>query len=187
MNSERIVTLTILTSCIYGFSQFMQQGTWIFPFPLYEIGLLVAVIGIFITEKKRLQLTDYLALGWIIVAVISTPFVLEIAFGEQQLERYFDGALLDILSLFSAILLLFWGVLNAVQSKLAIHQIIGVGGTMAFCSLFILNHFYLAIIPLSVWLIATLINKQSPLKVKCILGLYFFFYVSKYATLGLLG
>jgi hypothetical protein len=88
MTAQRIALLSILTTCMFGFSIYMQNGQFILPFPLFRIGLLGIVIALFITEKKQLIRSDWFLFAWSFCLAISSHFLLEIVFNEATMLQY---------------------------------------------------------------------------------------------------
>lgn len=88
MSAQRIALLTILTTCMFGFSIYMQNGLFLLPFPLFRIGLLGIVIALFISEKKQLIRSDWFLFAWSFCLAISSHFLLEIVYNEATMLQY---------------------------------------------------------------------------------------------------
>ena len=105
MKAQRIAFLTIVTTCMFGFSIFMQNGQFILPFPLFRVGLFGIVVTLFIAEKQALKRTDWFLIAWSFCLAISSRFLIEICYSEAQLQLYQSA-----INQFSAISLVFFAV-----------------------------------------------------------------------------
>lgn len=88
MKAQRLAFLAIVTTCMFGFSIYMQNGQFILPFPLFRIGLFGVVISMFFAEKHQLKRSDWFLLAWTFCLAISSHFLLEICLSEAQMIHY---------------------------------------------------------------------------------------------------
>ena len=139
MTREQVVRLTILTACIFGFSIYMQKGTWVFPFPMYELSLLGALIVLYIVDKKKPGVAGLLAFTWAILQLTTSQFALEFFFDDNDFQRFYDSAIPDFLLLGFALIFLIWGILISLKLKKITLRIFGILGCVAFVSCFVLN------------------------------------------------
>jgi len=187
MTREQVVRLTILTACIFGFSIYMQKGTWVFPFPMYELSLLGALIALYIVDKKKPGITGGLAFIWAILHLTTSQFVLEFFFDDHDFQRFYESAVPDFLLLgFSAVFLV-WGILISLKSQKLALQVFGIIGCVAFITCFVLNAYLWAMIPLVGWLMLLVIAEKEGTIHRNILFLFTFFFLSKHLTLFWMG
>jgi len=103
---KRTVFIVILTLLVYGLTQFLESGVFLFPFPLFDaILLLISFQFIYwnrkiIFEKKHLYFHFYLLA--LIFKVISSQFFLALIYKDQDLEQLNSGIFLDVILIFSA-------------------------------------------------------------------------------------
>jgi len=112
---KRTVFIVILTLLVYGLTQFLESGVFLFPFPLFDaILLLISFQFIYwnrkiIFEKKNLYFLFYLLA--LIFKVISSQFFLALIYKDQDLEQLNSGIFLDVILLFSTFFLALFFIL----------------------------------------------------------------------------
>lgn len=106
---KRTVFIVILTLLVYALTQFFESGVFLFPFPLFDVILLLISFQFIywnrkiIFEKKNLYF--YLYLLALTFKVISSQFFQTLIFKDQDLEQLNSGIFLDIILIFSAFFL----------------------------------------------------------------------------------
>lgn len=117
--SFRIAGLAILTTCMFAFSIYMQNGVWLFPFGLFKIGLCLVAIILLINQRSRLKLLDYLILAWSGFLAFSSHFMFTFFVREQSFETKgeFLSGISSLLFFAFSIGLVSWQILIALQSK----------------------------------------------------------------------
>ena len=191
MTREQVVRLTLLTACIFGFSIYMQKGTWVFPFPMYELSMLVALIALYFIDKKP-GIIGVLAFTWTLLQLSTSQFVLEFFFDDQDFILFYDSALPDFLILGFVLVFLCWGILISLKLHQLIFRILGIIGCVLFISSYFasdfLDHAFLwAIIPLVGWFILLMLDEKEGTIHRNILFLFTFFFISKHLTLFWMG
>lgn len=191
MTREQVVRLTILTACIFGFSIYMQKGTWVFPFPMYELSMLVALMALYFIDKKP-GIIGVLAFLWALLQLSTSQFVLEFFFDDQDFILFYDSSLPDFLILSFVLVFLSWGILISLKLQQFIFRILGIIGCVVFISSYfvgaMLEHAFLwAMIPLVGWLILLILDEKEGTIHRNILFLFTFFFISKHLTLFWMG
>lgn len=183
MTREHIVRLTILTACIFGFSIYMQKGTWIFPFPLYELAMLAAIIALFIVERQRPSVTGLLALTWALLQLSASEFILEFFVSGEQAQWLFESLITDYLLLGFSFAFLVWGMLICWKLPNVLQAIGGTLCCLVFTGCFVFNEYLWAMFPLVTWLLILFLSKREATIHRNILFLFTFFFLSKHLTL----
>lgn len=183
MTREHVVRLTVLTACIFGFSIYMQKGTWIFPFPLYEIAMLAAILGLFIVDRQRPSVTSLLAVTWALLQLSASDFILEFFVSGENADWFFESLVTDYLLLGFSLVFLAWGCLISSKLRKMALLTIAVLSCIAFTVCFIFNEYLWAMLPLVIWLVALFLDRKEATIHRDILFLFTFFFLSKYLTL----
>jgi hypothetical protein len=188
MTAQRIALLSILTTCMFGFSIYMQNGQFILPFPLFRIGLLGIVIALFITEKKQLIRSDWFLFAWSFCLAISSHFLLEIVFNEATMLQYKSD-----IEQFSAIaLLLFacffflWQLMQLTSFRSFEQWLIILGAGMFFIGM-LANFLILLPIGLVLWYIGLQISKNMRPITNAIALILQFIFISVIASMAYFG
>jgi len=187
MTREHVVRLTVLTACIFAFSIYMQKGTWIFPFPLYEAALLPAVIALYVVDKKRPGITGILAIIWSLLQLCASQFVLEFFINDRNFEWFYESLITDYLLLFFVLILMVWGWVVSFGLGKILYRAMSWLAIAAFTACFILNAYYWAMLPLVVWLTVWIVAEREASIHRNILFLFTFFFLSKHLTLLFMG
>jgi hypothetical protein len=183
MTRERVVTLTILTACIYGFSNYMQKGTWIFPFPLYELATLVAVIALLIVNKKKPGFAEGLALVWALLQIGTSAFVQEIFLTEETAKVFFGKSIPEYFLMGFTAFFFAWSVVVAWKLKQLLLRIAALFCAAGFMTFFLLSMDLWAIVPLVGWLVCHFVDEKEGSIDRNMLFLFTFFFASKTLTL----
>ena len=191
MTREQVVRLAVLTACIFGFSIYMQKGTWVFPFPMYELSLLGALIALYFIDKKP-GIIGFFAFTWGLLQLSTSQFALEFFFDDNDFNRFYDSAIPDFLLLGFVVVFLVWGILISLALHKKSLRISGIIACIIFvCSFFastLIDHVFLwAMIPLVGWLILLMIDEKEGTIHRNILFLFTFFFISKHLTLFWMG
>lgn len=183
MARENVVRLTILTACIFAFSIYWQKGTWVFPFPLYESAMVIAVISLLIADKKRPSLLAIMALTWSILQLVVSDFILEFIVNEKNIDWFLKSSYLELLDVTSWLFFYFWGVATVIQFRQTLTKVAGIALLTVFIALVLQGYCVLGTIPLVVWLILFFVDKKEASLERQIAFLFTFFFLSKYLTI----
>lgn len=187
MTREHVVRITILTACIFAFSMYMQKGTWIFPFPLYESAMLAALIALYIVDRQHPRITGFLALFWAIVQLCVSDFILDSILDAEQAEWFYGNRIRDYVLLGFLVVFAAWGTLVSLQLRKTVWKLAALAGCLVFPVLFFYGEYLWAMVPLVGWLVCLFADEQEATIHRNILFLFTFFFLSKYLTLVLLG
>ena len=187
MSSERVGSLTILTACLYAFTQYLQNGIWIFPFVLYKIGLFLAIILMFIADKRKLKITEWLALGWSFALVLSSKFFLQFFVREQHMRAFSRGLFVDVMLLLFCLLFLVWAVIVSLRIPNRTARGLGVFFAVALGGAFLMNLYIWAAIQLIGWLFCIFQERDRTPTHFNIITLFAFLYFSAWITGAYLG
>jgi hypothetical protein len=187
MTREHVVRLTILTACIFGFSMYMQKGTWIFPFPLYEGAMLAAMIALYLTDRKNPGITGVLAFTWGLLQLLASGFLLEFFVKGEDAVQFYETLTVDYLLLGFAAVFLLWGVLISLKMHRLPLKLLAIAGCFGFFTAFLFSAYLWAMIPLLVWLVSLFLDEKEATIHRNILFLFTFFFLSKYGTILLMG
>ncbi len=91
----RTIFLSILTWVIFATSIFLNQGSFIFPFPLNEFILLAVTIQFFVWHSKSNVLAGILAIFAGIVGVMGTQFFWTFFYAPVEMEKFMSGLTTD--------------------------------------------------------------------------------------------
>lgn len=183
MARENVVRITILTACIFAFGIYWQKGTWVFPFPLYETAMVIAIISLLIADKKRPSSLGLLALTWSLLQLLASDFILEFIVSEKNIDWFLESAYLDILQLISWGVFLLWGIWAMSRFKNVSLLATGIVTLLGFLSLVLTNNLILATIPLTICLLVFFTERKEATLERQILLLFTFFFLSKYLTI----
>jgi hypothetical protein len=186
MTREHVVRLTILTACIFGFSIYMQKDTWIFPFPLYEVSMLAAIVLLYIADRKMPDLIGFTAIGWAVFQLIASDFILEFFLTERNFQWFEESFFIDYLLLGFALVFLVWGLFVSWQWKNLSLRVTGMLMVTGFVGCFIFNSYLIAIAPLVAWLACFYADNKEASIHRNIVFLFTFFFLSKHLTLALM-
>jgi hypothetical protein len=187
MTREHVVRLTILTACIFGFSMYMQKGTWIFPFPLYEGAMLVAMIALYIVDRKNPGIVGLFAFTWGLLQLVASDFLLEFFVKGENAARFYETLTTDYLLLGFAAIFLTWGVLVSLKMHKTPLKILAISSCFGFFVAFVFNAYLWAMIPLLLWLVSLFFDEKEATIHRNILFLFAFFFLSEHGTIALLG
>jgi|GEM_PF-1901850 len=188
MTSERIGSLTILTACTYAFIQYLQTNVWIFPFPLYKLGLLIVLILMLISEKKKPGITGWLAISWSVALMLSSKFVLQLVMSEQQLSHFKNNLFVDVMLILFCVLFAAWAVMVSLKIQHQTARLLGVVFALSFSICLLLNLYSWAIIPLIGWLFCIFLPEKDRTPVHfSMITLFAFLYITAWTTAFYLG
>jgi hypothetical protein len=186
MTREQVVRLTILTACIYAFSMYMQKGTWIFPFPLYETAMLAAMAALYITDRKSPGVTGFLAFLWAALQLFASDFILEFFISSKNAEWFYANRITDYVLLAFLAVFTTWAAVVALNLQRQLFKVIAAVCCLAFPVLFFYGEYLWATAPLTGLLICLYADEREASIHRNILFLFTFFFLSKYLTLVLL-
>lgn len=186
MKTDRLVPLTILSTCMYSFSVYMQSGSWIFPFPLYDwILLIVLLILYFGNGDLRTNRMSYWLIAGTALYALNARFFLEIVCPEQYLESWLENIARDIIEIAALICTAIWMVsINWIErSKQPLFSV-------QFISLLGLLICWAINLPYFAFAFATILGacliisaKLRPYSIQSFWMLWIFLFLSKYITL----
>lgn len=186
MKTDRLVPLTILSTCMYSFSVYMQSGSWIFPFPLYDWVLLIAVLILYFgnEELRSNRMSLWLIAGSTLYA-FNSRFFLEIVCPEQYLESWLGNTTRDFIEIAALICTSIWMVsmnwLERSKRPLFIIQFVSLMGLLICWAI---NVPYLAFSFAAILGACLIISaKQRSYSIQSIWMLWIFLFLSKYITL----
>lgn len=182
MTSDRISSLTILTFCMFALVHYMQHGIWIFPFGLYKTALFVAILLMFIVERKRLELSGWLAIGWSFTLMLTSRFFLELFISDRNMKAFQQGLFIDFAFILFCLLFAIWGVLISLRTTRKWAKIGGIFCALALTGCFLLNAYIWAVFPLIGWLVCIFQDKdRSPVHF-AIMTLLGFLYITTWIS-----
>lgn len=90
-NTGKVVSIAVLTVFLLGFSNYIQQGSFIVPFPFISEFLFVTILGLFVyMHKPWTRLNSYLSL-FALFGVLSGRFLWEIVLDFDHLVYLFES------------------------------------------------------------------------------------------------
>ena len=192
MISERIVLLAVLTAAMYGLSIYMQDGTYILPFGLYKIGVLLVAIILLIANRKKIRLMEITMLIWGVALAASSKFVLQLFFSDSDFEK--DMLAINAFSAWSfltfAVFLFFWQLLLAFEDK-TIYKWLQIANAVAMLMCLVGGirfhqisdaMFVWLIVPTSMWLLTVFLSRNENPMHKSLAGLLGFAIVSSWCS-----
>lgn len=183
MTREKVVRLTLLTACIFGFSIYMQKGTWIFPFPLYESAMFAAIVLLYIADKRPPQMAGALALLWALLQLAASPFILEFFVSDRNFQWLAESSFSDFLLLGFILVFVTWGLHVSLKMKHPFWRLLALPSVAAFGICFFMNSYLPATIPLIVWLLCFYASEKSASIHRNIVFVFAFFFLTKHLTL----
>ena len=187
MARENVVRLTILTACIFAFSIYWQKGTWVFPFPLYESAMAIAIVSLLIADKKRPSLLGIMALTWSLLQLAVSDFILEFIVNKDNINWFIKSGFLEMLEVASWLFFYFWGIVSVIRFRQTLTKVAGIVLLTTFIALVLQGFFVLGIIPLVLWLLLFFADRKEASLERQITFLFTFFFLSKYLTLYFMG
>lgn len=113
----RAVFLGVLTLIAYAVFIFIDQGAFIFPFPLNEI-IFLAISAQFLWWNKRTHLwAGIISLAAGIVALLSTQFFWTFIYGPENMVVFMEGLTTDYFTLGFYVLVLVGGIATMIRQK----------------------------------------------------------------------
>lgn len=136
----RAVFLGILTLIAYAVFIFVDQGSFIFPFPLNEFIFLI-ISAQFLWWNKRTHLwAGVLSIAAGITAVLSTQFFWTFIYGPENMMHFMEGLTTDRFTLVFYVLVLTGAIATMVQQKRGIALVFSGLFLVAFIAGVILNN-----------------------------------------------
>jgi hypothetical protein len=181
MISERIVLLAVLTAGMYGLSIYMDDGTFVLPFGLYKIGLLLVAIILLVANKKKPGLKEITLILWTLFLAVSSKFVMQLIFSDRDFEREMDSMLTFSSWFFLGFVLFFffWQLLIAFEDN-TVYRWLQIANALAMMICLLLNMYEWFLVPTWMWLLSVFLNKaENPLH-KSMVGLVGFVILSSW-------
>lgn len=114
---EKTVFLAVLVPLLFGGMMLFEKGSFIIPFPLNEsIFLIVSVLFAF-RVGKHFKAKSIFSVAFAFFNLLSTEFFWSFFIPQQSLYDLTESGTLDLLKLFSAILLIIWAGITLVKGK----------------------------------------------------------------------
>lgn len=160
----KIVALTSLTFLMFALGIYFQNGVFLLPLALFKPALFFVVVLSLIPRYKTIRLAEVTLLIWTFLVAISSQFVLQFFYSEQEFETKSD-AILDFqnLILLAAITVLFgWQIWCAFQLK-GLMRILNLINSCAFTACLLVGLTEWLIVPLIMWVLTfnSLFFKQT--------------------------
>lgn len=160
----KIVALTSLTFLMFALGIYFQNGVFLLPLALFKPALFFVVVLSLIPRYKTIRLAEVTLLIWTFLVAISSQFVLQFVYSEQEFETKSD-AILDFqnLILLAAITVLFgWQIWCAFQLK-GLMRILNLINSCAFIACLLVGLTEWLIVPLIMWVLTfnSLFFKQT--------------------------
>ncbi len=161
MTSERIPQIAIATALVFGVIIFLESGKFILPFGLFKPALFICTVIILIAEKKKLQLVDWLLIGWTTILAATSTFVLQFFFSEATAEKHAELMLvvLSFMQILGFSLLFLWQIAVSKPSSFFTKflQITGAAGMLI---ALLLNSYFWLLAPTVLWFLGLAIEKK---------------------------
>ena len=157
----RIIFLTALTLFVYAISIFVNQGAFIFPFPLNELILLIVAVQFSIWHYKKRIPTLYI-IGISLFAFLGNEVYWSFVLEDQTMYTFSSLPITDIFKLLSAICLLGFSIYSLLAQKKILARIF----TVLFIVLYLASltyfpsyYFFFALIFMTCGLLIQPVNK----------------------------
>jgi hypothetical protein len=120
MTRERkSVFLTILTLVVYAGIQWLENGLFLFPFPLFEPLFLIICIQFSFWNWKEDRLQTIALLVFSIFNLLSTQFFWSLVYDPESMEKLTNGFALDIYKILRFLFLLIWVTVYLLRTQQA--------------------------------------------------------------------
>lgn len=114
---EKTVLLAVLVPLFFGGFILFEKGAFILPFPLNEsIFLIVSLLFAFRVGKHFLTKSIF-STAFALFNLLATEFFWSFFIPQESLYQLADSGILDLLKLFSAILLIIWAGITLIKGK----------------------------------------------------------------------
>lgn len=113
----RTLFLGTLTLIVYSVSIFINQGSFIFPFPLNEFIFLAIAAQFFWWNRNGNKLAGVLSVSAAICGVLSTQFFWSFLYGPENMIDFMEGLTTDYFLLGFYILVLIGGIATMIRQK----------------------------------------------------------------------
>lgn len=114
----RIVTLAILVLLAYSTFIFIDQGSFIFPFPLNEIVFLIVSFQFFLWNRKKSPVLSWMFLLSSFIGMLTSQFFWTMVYDAAHLENFYESIVPDLILLTFYLSLLVTVCYYFVSSKL---------------------------------------------------------------------
>lgn len=160
----KIVALTSLTFLMFALGIYFQNGVFLLPLALFKPALFFVVVLSLIPRYKTIRLAEVSLLVWTFLVAISSQFVLQFFYSEQEFEAKSE-TILDFqnLILLAAIAVLFgWQIWCSYQLK-GLMRILNLINSIAFTACLLTGLTEWLIVPLIMWVLTfnSLFFKQT--------------------------
>ena len=114
---ERTVLLAMLVPIAFGAIMYVEQGSFIFPFPLNEVVFLIASIAFAVRTRLYFRTKSIFSLGFAFFNLIGTEFFWTFFLPDTRIEQIAETGTFDLLKLISLILLVIWAAITLIKGK----------------------------------------------------------------------
>lgn len=161
MSSERIPQIAIATALVFGVIIFLESGKFILPFGLFKPALFICALIILIAERKKMQIVDWLLVGWTTVLAATATFTLQFFFSEESVENHHDLMLtvLSFLQIIGYTLLFLWQI-GVSKSSSFFTKFLQIAGAAGMFAALLLNSYFWLLAPTVLWFLGLAIEKK---------------------------
>ncbi|MFY8069870.1 MAG: hypothetical protein ACOVMG_07230 [Flavobacterium sp.] len=160
----KVVALTSLTFIMFAVGIYFQNGVFLMPLALFKPALFFVVVISLIPRIKSIRLAEITLLIWTFLVAISSQFVLQFFYSEQEFETKSESILdFQNLILLAAIVVLFgWQIWCSFQLK-GLMRILNLINAIAFTTCLLTGLTEWLIVPLIMWVVTfnSLFFKQT--------------------------
>ena len=114
---ERTVLLAMLVPIAFGAIMYIEQGTFIFPFPLNEVVFFIASIVFAVRTRFFFRNKSIFSIGFAFFNLIGTAFFWTFFIPDTKIEQLADTGTFDLLKLISLILLVIWAGITLIKGQ----------------------------------------------------------------------
>lgn len=114
---ERTVLLAMLVPIAFGAIMYVEQGSFIFPFPLNEVVFFIASIAFAVRTRLYFRTKSIFSLGFAFFNLIGTQFFWSFFLPDTKIEQLAASGTLDVLKLIGLVLLVIWAGITLVKGK----------------------------------------------------------------------
>jgi hypothetical protein len=114
---ERTVLLAMLVPIAFGAIMYIEQGTFIFPFPLNEVVFFIASIAFAVRTRFFFRNKSIFSIGFAFFNLIGTTFFWTFFLPDTKIEQLAETGTFDLLKLISLILLVIWAGITLIKGK----------------------------------------------------------------------
>lgn len=129
----RTIFLSILTWVIFAVSIFLNQGAFVFPFPLNEVILLLVSIQFFVWNTKKHLAAGILSISAGIVGVLGTQYFWTFFYSPLEMQEFMSGLTTDYFQIAFYFIVLIGILASTLKQKNGIALILSIVSIIPFC------------------------------------------------------